>query len=31
LDPTTAFMTGRIKIAGDMMLAMRLQQLFPRG
>lgn len=31
LDPTTAFMTGRIKIAGDMMLAMRLQQLFPRS
>jgi putative sterol carrier protein len=30
LDPTTAFMTGRVKIAGDMMLAMRLQQLFPR-
>src|SRR5579863_7920635 len=27
LDPTTAFMTGRVKIAGDMMLAMRLQQL----
>ncbi len=30
LDPTTAFMTGKVKIAGDMMLAMRLQQLFPR-
>ena len=31
LDPTSAFMTGKIKIAGDMMLAMRLQQLFPRS
>jgi putative sterol carrier protein len=30
LDPTTAFMTGKVKIAGDMMLAIRLQQLFPR-
>lgn len=28
LDPTSAFMTGRLKIAGDMMLAMRLQNLF---
>jgi len=31
LDPTSAFMTGKVKIAGDMMLAMRLQQLFPRS
>ncbi|WP_112433145.1 SCP2 sterol-binding domain-containing protein [Thermogemmatispora tikiterensis] len=30
LDPTTAFMTGKIKISGDMMLAMRLQNLFNR-
>jgi putative sterol carrier protein len=30
LDPTSAFMAGKVKIAGDMMLAMRLQQLFPR-
>src|SRR5216683_2639256 len=30
LDATSAFMSGKIKIAGDMMLAMRLQQLFPR-
>jgi len=29
LDPTSAFMSGRLKVAGDMMLAMRLQNLFP--
>jgi putative sterol carrier protein len=29
LDPTNAFMTGKVRIAGDMMLAMKLQQLFP--
>lgn len=29
LDPMNAFMTGKVKIAGDMMLAMKLQQLFP--
>lgn len=27
LDPTSAFMTGRIKIDGDMGVAMRLAQL----
>ena len=30
LDPTTAFMSGKVKISGDMMLAMRLQSLFRR-
>jgi putative sterol carrier protein len=25
LNPTTAFMTGKLKIAGDMSLAMKLQ------
>lgn len=29
LDATNAFMTGKVRIAGDMMLAMKLQQLFP--
>ena len=29
LDAMNAFMTGKLKVAGDMMLAMRLQQLFP--
>ena len=28
-DPMNAFMTGKLKVSGDMMLAMRLQQLFP--
>jgi putative sterol carrier protein len=28
LDPMNAFMTGKVKTAGDMMLALRLQQLF---
>ncbi len=30
LDAMNAFMSGRLKVAGDMMLAMRLQNLFPR-
>ena len=29
LDATNAFMTGKLKIAGDMMLAMRVHTLFP--
>ncbi|MEO7021845.1 MAG: SCP2 sterol-binding domain-containing protein [Ktedonobacteraceae bacterium] len=29
LDPMNAFATGKLKLAGDMMLAMKLQQLFP--
>src|SRR5690348_12719426 len=28
LDPMNAFMTGKVKTAGDMMLAMRLPQIF---
>jgi putative sterol carrier protein len=28
LDPMNAFMTGKVKTAGDMMLALRLQQIF---
>ena len=28
LEPTTAFMTGRIKIDGEMSVAMKLAQLF---
>ena len=31
LDPVSAFMTGKVKVAGDMSLAMRLAQVFPRG
>lgn len=31
LDAMNAFMTGKVKTTGDMMLAMRLQQLFPTG
>jgi len=31
LDAMNAFMTGKLKVSGDMMLAMRLQQLFPRS
>ena len=27
LDPTTAFMTGRIKVAGDMSIALKLQRV----
>jgi len=30
LDPMNAFAAGKVKIAGDMMLAMKLQPLFPR-
>jgi putative sterol carrier protein len=29
-DPMQAFMQGKVKTQGDMMLAMKLQQLFPR-
>ncbi len=29
LDPMNAFMTGKFKIAGDMMLAMKVPNLFP--
>jgi putative sterol carrier protein len=29
LDPMNAFVTGKVKAAGNVMLAMRLQQLFP--
>jgi putative sterol carrier protein len=29
LDAMNAFMTGKLKIAGDMMLAMRVPNLFP--
>jgi putative sterol carrier protein len=29
LDGTQAFMTGKLKVAGDMMLAMKAPQLFP--
>jgi putative sterol carrier protein len=28
LDVMNAFMTGRLKVAGDMMLAMKVPQLF---
>lgn len=31
LNPMSAFTSGKVKIAGDMMLAMKLQQLFPVG
>ena len=31
LNAMTAFTGGKLKIAGDMMLAMKLQQLFPVG
>jgi putative sterol carrier protein len=27
LEPTTAFMMGKIKVSGDMSIAMRLQNL----
>ena len=27
-NPTTAFMTGKLKVSGDMGNAMKLQQLF---
>lgn len=29
LDPVNAFTTGKVKMSGDMMLAMCLQHLFP--
>jgi putative sterol carrier protein len=29
LDAMNAFATGKVKLAGDMMLAMKIQQLFP--
>lgn len=29
LDAMNAYMTGKVKVAGDMMLAMRIQNLFP--
>jgi putative sterol carrier protein len=29
LDPMNAFMTGKVKVTGDMMLAMKMSQLFP--
>jgi putative sterol carrier protein len=29
LDAMTAFASGKLKLAGDMMLAMKVQQLFP--
>lgn len=29
LRPQVAFMSGRLKLAGDMMLAMKMQDLFP--
>jgi putative sterol carrier protein len=31
LDPMNAFMTGKVKATGDLSLAMRLPQLFPRN
>ncbi len=31
MDAMNAFMTGKVKVTGDMMLAMRLQNLFPTG
>jgi putative sterol carrier protein len=27
LDPTTAFMTGKIKVSGDMSVALKLQRV----
>ncbi len=29
LDPVNAFTMGKVKMSGDMMLAMHLQDLFP--
>lgn len=29
LDAMNAFATGKLKLAGDMMLAMKIQQIFP--
>jgi putative sterol carrier protein len=31
LNPQMAFMSGKLKIAGDMGLAMKMQTLFPAG
>lgn len=31
LDAMKAFLSGKVKTAGDIMLATRLQQVFPRG
>ena len=31
LDGMKAFMTGKLKVTGDMMLAMKMSQLFPLG
>ena len=31
LDPTTAFMTGKLKISGDMSVAMSLQPILARA
>ena len=31
LDPTTAFMTGKLKITGDMAVAMALQPILARA
>ena len=30
LDPMMAFMQGKVKVAGDMSVAMKLQQLFSK-
>ncbi|MBP9233122.1 MAG: SCP2 sterol-binding domain-containing protein, partial [Hyphomonadaceae bacterium] len=30
LDPTMAFMQGKLKVAGDMGVAMKLQSLFSK-
>lgn len=30
MDPTAAFMTGKLKVKGDMGLAMRMQSMFRR-
>ena len=30
LDPMNAFLSGKVKTAGDVMLAMRVNQVFPR-
>lgn len=30
LDPMNAFMTGKVKTTGDVMLAMRVNNIFPR-
>jgi len=31
LNGQMAFMTGKLKVSGNMMLAMKMQQLFPAG